>query len=252
MAAQVGVAQRRRRPARSTSQEGSGIHAARSSCTGTALILPGLAASASHVTGRVRSGSDCQARQRRSGGPARHLGSRRSAAALLTVDGAPPPLNAAAAKLHAERHGASGERRYLFRSDDVVRGSRHATHPHHAVSVRDPRDGDRLAFIHGWYRWLRVVDLAGGAVDPPLPLTMGFPVGHWEGDTLVIRTVGLSDVDRAGCVGPAAFGADDADRASARAAAMGGSKIASPSMIRKPSRSHGKPCSTSIAMPLRE
>jgi hypothetical protein len=31
-------------------------------------------------------------------------------------------------------------------------------------------------------------------VDPPLPLTMGFPVGHWEDDTLVIRTVGLSDV----------------------------------------------------------
>jgi hypothetical protein len=38
------------------------------------------------------------------------------------------------------------------------------------------------------------VNIGGGGVDPPLPLTMGFPVGHFDGDTLVVRTVGLSDV----------------------------------------------------------
>jgi hypothetical protein len=55
------------------------------------------------------------------------------------------------------------------------------------------RDGAHLAFIYGWYRWFRAVDLGGPDVDPPLPLTMGFPVGHWEGETLVIRSVGLTD-----------------------------------------------------------
>jgi hypothetical protein len=67
-----------------------------------------------------------------------------------------------------------------------------------ALTLPDPfevrRDGDRLVFIHGWYRWFRTIDVGGPAVDPPLPLTMGFPVGKWEGDTLVIRTVGLIDV----------------------------------------------------------
>jgi hypothetical protein len=54
-------------------------------------------------------------------------------------------------------------------------------------------DARRVAFIHGWYRWFRTVDMGAGAVDPPLPLTMGFPVGHWEAGTLVIRSVGLID-----------------------------------------------------------
>ena len=54
-------------------------------------------------------------------------------------------------------------------------------------------DASRMAFIHGWYRWFRVVDMGAGTADPPLPLTMGFPVGHWEENTLVIRTGGLID-----------------------------------------------------------
>lgn len=54
-------------------------------------------------------------------------------------------------------------------------------------------DANRVVFIHGWYRWFRTVDLGPAVVDPPLSLTMGFPVGKWEGNSLLIHTTGLND-----------------------------------------------------------
>jgi hypothetical protein len=113
---------------------------------------------------------------------------------LLTVAGQPPPLNAEAAEVHAARleRLAAGDSSFDQTSWCASPGMPRIMTMPYPFEIR--RDGDHLAFIHGWYRWHRVVNLAGVEVDPPLPLTMGFPVGHWEGDTLVIRTVGLSDV----------------------------------------------------------
>lgn len=51
---------------------------------------------------------------------------------------------------------------------------------------------DLIGFVYGWYRWHRVVDMSGEEVEPLLPQTMGYPVGHWEGDVLVIDTNGLT------------------------------------------------------------
>ncbi len=114
---------------------------------------------------------------------------------LLALDGSPAPLIPEAARVHAARleRLQAGDRAFDQTTWCAGPGMPRVMTMPYPFEIR--RDGDYLAFIHGWYRWHRVVDLAGGPVDdPPLPLTMGFPVGHWEGDTLVIRTVGLSDV----------------------------------------------------------
>jgi hypothetical protein len=112
---------------------------------------------------------------------------------LVTVDGSTPPLNEEAAKVYAERmrRRATGDTSFDQTTWCAGPGMPRILTMPYPFEIRS--DGDFMAVIHGWYRWFRVVDLSGGAVDPPLPLTMGFPVGHWEGDTLIIRTVGLID-----------------------------------------------------------
>jgi hypothetical protein len=111
----------------------------------------------------------------------------------LTANGAPPPLTADAALVHAERKQrfAAGDTGYDPSSWCAGPGMpRILTMPY---PFERRRTGGHLAFVHGWYRWFRAVDLDGPDAEPRLPLTMGYPVGRWEGDTLVIRTVGLTD-----------------------------------------------------------
>jgi len=113
--------------------------------------------------------------------------------ALLTADGKAPPLTADAAKLHAQRRALLAKGDASFDPTTWCAGPgmpRMLTMPY-PFEIRS--DNERIAFIHGWYRWFRIVDLGAGTVDPPLSLTMGFPTARWEGETLVIRTIGLTD-----------------------------------------------------------
>ena len=113
--------------------------------------------------------------------------------ALLTSAGTAPPLTPEASKAYAERRQLLAKGDASFDPTSWCAGPgmpRILTMPY-PLEIR--ADADRIAFIHGWYRWFRIVDLGPGTVDPPLPLTMGFPVGRWEGNTLVIRTGGLID-----------------------------------------------------------
>lgn len=111
----------------------------------------------------------------------------------LTANGAAPPLTADAAMVHAERKQrfAAGDAGYDPTTWCAGPGMPRILTMPYPFEIR--RTGGHLAFIHGWYRWFRAVDLDGPAAQPRLPLTMGYPVGHWEGNTLVIRTVGLTD-----------------------------------------------------------
>ncbi|MEO6185537.1 MAG: hypothetical protein ABIP38_07305, partial [Steroidobacteraceae bacterium] len=113
--------------------------------------------------------------------------------ALLMPDGKPPPLTAEASKVYAARRQrlAAGDTSFDPTTWCAGPGMPRILTMNYPLEIRS--DGNRVAFIHGWYRWFRIVDLGAGTVDPPLPLTMGFPVGHWEGGALVIRTVGLID-----------------------------------------------------------
>jgi hypothetical protein len=112
---------------------------------------------------------------------------------LLTAGGKAPPLTAEASKVYAER------RQRLAKNDASFDPTTWCAGPgmpriltmQYPFEIRG--DAERIAFIHGWYRWFRIVDMGPGTADPPLPLAMGFPVGHWEGSNLVIRTAGLSD-----------------------------------------------------------
>ena len=112
---------------------------------------------------------------------------------LLTSKGKTPPLTAAASKLYTERRQRLSKGDASFDPTTWCAGPgmpRILTMPY-PLEIR--ADASRIAFIHGWYRWFRIVDLGSGTADPPLSLTMGFPVGHWEASGLVIRTTGLTD-----------------------------------------------------------
>jgi hypothetical protein len=113
--------------------------------------------------------------------------------ALLTTKGKTPPLTAEASKLYADRRQrlAKGDASFDPTTWCAGPGMPRILTMQYPLEIRE--DANRIAFIHGWYRWFRIVDMGAGPVDPPMPLTMGFPVGHWEGNTLVIRTVGLTD-----------------------------------------------------------
>ena len=112
---------------------------------------------------------------------------------LLTSNGKPPPLTSEASKLYAERRErlAAGDASFDPTTWCAGPGMPRILTMPYPFEIR--ADSERLAFIHGWYRWFRIVDLGAGTADPPLPLTMGFPVGSWDAGTLVIRTAGLID-----------------------------------------------------------
>jgi len=111
---------------------------------------------------------------------------------VLTVDGQEPPLTAEGAALYQANLADSQTAQPQF---DRTRWCAGPGMPR-IMFMPSPFEiivNDRLVgFVHGWYRWHRAVDMSGEPADPVLPQPMGYPVGHWEDDTLVIVSNGLT------------------------------------------------------------
>lgn len=112
---------------------------------------------------------------------------------LFTTDGATPPLNAEGAALYAERSAQRGDRDRQYDRTVWCAGAGIPRLMFMPYPFEIRADGEYVGFVYGWYRWHRVVDMTNAPVDPILPKTMGYPLGNWESDTLVVKTVGLSD-----------------------------------------------------------
>ena len=112
---------------------------------------------------------------------------------LLAEDGSAPPLTPEAAKLYADRIAAHDDpdRQYDRTRWCAGPGIPRIMFIPYPFEIR--ADEHLIGFIYAWYRWHRVVDMSGREPDPILPQTMGYPVGRWDGDTLVIETIGTTD-----------------------------------------------------------
>ena len=118
----------------------------------------------------------------------------KSPANLLTVDDQRPPLTKNAAALYDKRieQKQAGDTSFDRATWCAGPGMPRIMFMPYPFEIQS--SGHFIAFIYGWYRWHRVVDMSDDEPDIPFPTTMGFANGHWDGDALVIRTVGLSDV----------------------------------------------------------
>jgi len=111
---------------------------------------------------------------------------------LLTAAGTMPPLRPEAKKLYEERQAArkagdtSFDRATWCASPGIPR-LMFVRHPFEiAVSER------RVAFLYSWSNWYRTVDMSGvkWPVDAEYS-SMGVAMGRWEGNTLIVETIGL-------------------------------------------------------------
>jgi hypothetical protein len=103
------------------------------------------------------------------------------------------PLTTEGARLHAQR---LAERKLPDPQFDRTRWCAGAGMPRimlmpYPFEIKAERG--YLAFLFGWYRWYRLVDMSGQAPEVVLPTTMGYSTGKWTDRTLEIRTVGLDD-----------------------------------------------------------
>jgi hypothetical protein len=114
---------------------------------------------------------------------------------LLTLDGSPAPAQPWAAKIYKDRmDGNDAGHPFAPTVAQCLPGGMPAMMlgpPYPFQIIQSP---GQVTFIHEENRLFRVVRLNDQHPDDPDPTYMGDSVGHWEGDTLVVDTLGLKDI----------------------------------------------------------
>lgn len=112
---------------------------------------------------------------------------------ILTTEGELPPLTEEAAEIYQERVAlrAAGDTSFdkvTWCATPGMPRLMFARHPFEIVI-----DERRVAVLYSWYSWFRSIDMSGTDLEVIYPIKMGLGMGRWEGDTLVVKTVGLDD-----------------------------------------------------------
>jgi hypothetical protein len=111
---------------------------------------------------------------------------------LLTAEGTEPPLNSVGMPLYRARIAEHDKPQPQFDRTRWCAGPGMPRIMFMPYPFEIRADGNYIGFIYAWYRWHRMVDMSGEKPDMVLPMTMGYPVGHWEGEALVIETAGIA------------------------------------------------------------
>lgn len=110
---------------------------------------------------------------------------------LKTAEGTAPPFRPEAAKAYAANTARlmAGDLSFDPTARCIAPGlPRILTLPYPFQIIQR---ADKMLFMFQWNYWNRRVDLTGKKQDVPYPLSLGVSGGHFEGDQLVINTVGL-------------------------------------------------------------
>lgn len=112
---------------------------------------------------------------------------------LKTIDGEAPPLLPQAEAIYRQRQAAYRNGDFSFDNASTICVSpgmpRMAFLPYPFQIIQRPH---QMAFLFEWNGRHRVVDLSGAPLTVPDLFYMGSSIGHFEGDTLVIETQGLT------------------------------------------------------------
>ena len=117
------------------------------------------------------------------------------------VEGGNPPWQPWNQKAYEERVAAEKAGQATLRSHRSVPSERHTRHDRRAISCRDRADRGQDRVLYEVQHQFRVVYMNAKHPNKVEPSLLGHAVGHWEGDTLVIDTVGLvkqTQIDEAG------------------------------------------------------